>query len=202
MHLVLFLTAARILTARTHRDHFYTGVLAFLQLLAAALVSNHPSFFVFLGLFLLFAIAAFTSAEIHRAMGQPWRVARSGLRRFQWRLTALAVIISVGILSLTMVHLGGVRVVVVGRRIFRYRVGGPALVPRPPAAVRIHPPLQQPPVDERPPGWIRSRRDHPVRHVQNLPASVHPRHRARIHPAAVLVLDGPPLGSSTRATSP
>ncbi|MCC6861776.1 MAG: DUF3488 domain-containing protein [Bryobacterales bacterium] len=101
VHLVFFLTAARILTARTRRDHFYSGVLAFLQLLAAALVSNHPGFFVFLGLFLLFAIAAFTSAEIHRSMGRPWRVARSGLAWFQWRLAALAVIISVGILWLT-----------------------------------------------------------------------------------------------------
>jgi len=101
VHLVFFLAVMKVLTARTNRDHLYTAAIAFLELLAAAILSVNLNFFAFLALYLLFAIAALTSGEIHRSMSQAHATARGGLRRFHARLAALAVMVAAGILSLT-----------------------------------------------------------------------------------------------------
>jgi hypothetical protein len=101
VHLVFFLAVIQILTSRTNRDYFFMAAIAFLELLAAAILSTNSNFFLFLALYLLFAMAAFTSAEIRRSMQKKLTVARSGLRRFHPRLAALTVIITVGILGLT-----------------------------------------------------------------------------------------------------
>src|SRR6267378_688068 len=68
VHLVFFLAIIRILTAKTNRDYLYTAIIALLELLAAALLSIQLNFFLFLGSFLLFAIATLTSGEIRRAI--------------------------------------------------------------------------------------------------------------------------------------
>jgi len=101
VHLVFFLAVIKILTSSTYRDYLFTGAIAFLELLAAAILSTNSNFFLFLALYLLCAMAAFTSSEIRRSMQRPQVVARSGLRRFHPRLAALTVIITVGILTLT-----------------------------------------------------------------------------------------------------
>lgn len=101
VHLVFFLAVMKILSAKTHRDFVFTATLAFLELLAAAILSANLNFFLFLALYLFFAMAAFTSSEIRRAMERPQQVARSGLRRFHPRLSALTAFATVGILSLT-----------------------------------------------------------------------------------------------------
>ena len=46
-------------------------------------------------------MAAFTSSEIRRSVQKTRTVARSGLRRFSWRLAALTLFVTFGILSLT-----------------------------------------------------------------------------------------------------
>src|SRR5437588_3365035 len=76
VHLVVYLAVMKILTARTNRDYLYTAVIAFLEILAAAILSASLNFLLFLGLYLLCAIATFTSAEIRRAMQKPHQVAR------------------------------------------------------------------------------------------------------------------------------
>src|SRR5438477_10759773 len=48
VHLVFFLAVMKILTAQTSRDHLYTACIAFLELLAAAILSINFNFFVFL----------------------------------------------------------------------------------------------------------------------------------------------------------
>lgn len=101
VHLVFYLAVMKVLTAHTNRDYLYTAVIAFLEILAAAILSASLSFLVFLGFYLLCAIAAFTSAEIRRAMQKPHQIARSGLRSFHLRLTALAAFVTCGILLLT-----------------------------------------------------------------------------------------------------
>ena len=101
VHLVFFLAVVKILTARTNRDYLYTAMIAFLEILAAAILSASLNFLLFLALYLLSAIAAFTSAEIRRAMQKPHQIARAGLRRFHPRLAALAIFLSFGIFSLT-----------------------------------------------------------------------------------------------------
>jgi len=101
VHLVCFLAVIKILNSKTNRDYFFMATIAFLELLAAAILSTNSNFFLFLALYLLFAMAAFTSSEIRRSMQKPGAVARSGLRRFSPRLAALTAVITFGILALT-----------------------------------------------------------------------------------------------------
>ena len=101
IHLVFFLAVVKIVTARTNRDYLYAGAIAFLEILAAAIVSASLNFLLLLGVYLLCAIAAFTSAEIRRAMQKPHQIARFGPRRFHTRLVLLATSVTLGILVLT-----------------------------------------------------------------------------------------------------
>lgn len=101
IHLVFFLAVVKILTARTNRDYLYAAAIAFLEILAAAILSASLNFLLFLGVYVLCAIAAFTSAEIRRAMQKPHQIARFGPRRFHPRLAALAASVTLGILVLT-----------------------------------------------------------------------------------------------------
>jgi hypothetical protein len=101
VHLVCFLAVIKILNSKTNRDYFFMATIAFLELLAAAILSTNSNFFLFLALYLLFAMAAFTSSEIRRSMQKPGAVARSGLRRFSPRLAGLTAVITFGILALT-----------------------------------------------------------------------------------------------------
>src|ERR1035438_9359424 len=50
VHLVFFLAVMKILTAKTSRDYLYTAAIAFVELLAAALLSVNFNFFLFLAL--------------------------------------------------------------------------------------------------------------------------------------------------------
>jgi hypothetical protein len=101
VHLVFFLAVMKILTAKTNRDYFYTAAIAFVELLAAALLSIDFNFLPFLALYLLFAMAALTSGEIRRSTRQAAATARSGLKRFYLRLALHSVMVTLGILSLT-----------------------------------------------------------------------------------------------------
>jgi transglutaminase-like putative cysteine protease len=103
VHLVFFLAVVKILTAKTNRDHLYTAVIAFLELVAAAILSVNFNFFLFLALYLLFAMAALTSGEIRRSMNNTGVAftARSGFKRFHPRLATLTLIVTAGILAMT-----------------------------------------------------------------------------------------------------
>jgi transglutaminase-like putative cysteine protease len=101
VHLVFFLAIMKILTAKTNRDHLYTASIAFLELLAAAILSINFNFFVFLALYLLFAIAALSSGEIRRSMHKATATARNGPRHFHARLAVLSILVTLGILGLT-----------------------------------------------------------------------------------------------------
>jgi transglutaminase-like putative cysteine protease len=100
VHLVFFLAVIRVLTARTNRDYIYVQIIAFLELLAASVLSNKLNYFVFLALFLLFTVATFASWEIRRSIQSRTRVGR-GSPPLHWRLASLTVLVSIGILSLT-----------------------------------------------------------------------------------------------------
>ena len=101
VHLVFFLAVVKILTAKTNRDHLYTAAIAFLELLAAALLSVNFNFFLFLALYLLFAICALTSGELRRSTHRAGATARTGWRQFHPRLALLSTSITLGILGLT-----------------------------------------------------------------------------------------------------
>src|SRR5205085_1091273 len=57
VHQAFFQAILRILTAKTGHDHVVVAGIAFLELLAAAILSVNLNFFVFLALYLMFAIA-------------------------------------------------------------------------------------------------------------------------------------------------
>jgi len=102
VHLAFFLVVMKALTAKTGRDYLYLAGIAALELLAAALLSIDLKFFLALALFLLFAIAALTGAEIRRSVERAAATtARDGLRRFHPRLALLVGFIALGILALT-----------------------------------------------------------------------------------------------------
>jgi transglutaminase-like putative cysteine protease len=101
VHLVFFLAVTKLLTASSERDYSLVKVVAFLELLAASIVSGSLNFFVFLGLFIVLAVATFTSGEIRRSSRNPARLVRAGLRAANWRIAALTVCTAIGILALT-----------------------------------------------------------------------------------------------------
>ncbi|MEO8597975.1 MAG: DUF3488 and transglutaminase-like domain-containing protein [Candidatus Solibacter sp.] len=101
VHLLFFLAVMKTLTAKSNRDYLYTAVIAFLELLAAAILSINLNFFLFLALYLLFAIAALTSGEIRRSLNRSSVTARGGSRTMYPRLGALSVLVTLGILALT-----------------------------------------------------------------------------------------------------
>ena len=76
-------------------------MVAFLELLAASIVSGGANFFVFLALFLLFTIGTFASGEIRRSTRRELKVVRAGLRSIQWRVTGLTACVGLGVLVLT-----------------------------------------------------------------------------------------------------
>ncbi|MGA3204346.1 MAG: DUF3488 and transglutaminase-like domain-containing protein, partial [Bryobacteraceae bacterium] len=101
VHFIFFLLVSKVLTARTTRDFTYLKLLATLELLAAAILSTSLSFFAFLALFILFAIASFSSGEVRVSTLKQRSVVRGGLRAFPRRLGVLAVFLFVGILTMT-----------------------------------------------------------------------------------------------------
>ncbi len=101
VHLLCYLAVLRILSARTNRDYFFVKIIAFLELLAASILSANLSFFVFLAFFLIFGVATFSSSEIRRSSQLPERKVRGNLRAFHWRLAALTRVTTAGILIMT-----------------------------------------------------------------------------------------------------
>jgi transglutaminase-like putative cysteine protease len=101
VHLLFFLAVMKILTARSNRDYLYTAVIAFLEMLAAAILSIDFNFFLILALYLLFAIASLTSGEIRRSIEASAVTARSGLKSLCPRLSLLSALVALGILALT-----------------------------------------------------------------------------------------------------
>ena len=103
VHGVCFIALLKIVTAESDRDYGYVGIIAFLELLTAALLSFRAYFFAWLALFVFFAIAAFTSSEI-----------RGSLRRFEgktarpeFRFTRRLAFLTCAAAALTLVLTGG-----------------------------------------------------------------------------------------------
>src|SRR5579884_989081 len=102
VHLIVFVAFVKLLTARTNRDYFYLKLIAFLELLAACILSANLSFFVFLVLFLLLGVATFTSSEIRRSRQLRASALRGPvLRGLHRRLMGGSIAASAAILLLT-----------------------------------------------------------------------------------------------------
>jgi transglutaminase-like putative cysteine protease len=101
LHLAVLLTAFKLVTAKTPRDYLYLKVIAVTELMAAAMLAVNPEFFVFLALFLLFAVAALASGEVRRSVGAHETLARTGQRAFGRRLGITSFVLCGGILTMT-----------------------------------------------------------------------------------------------------
>ena len=100
VHLVFFLAIAKVLTASSNRDFFFLKIIAFLELLAASILSTNLSFFLFLIAFLVFTVATFSAWEI-RTAGRGHQIVRGGMPGVSRRLTVLTAFSTAGILLLT-----------------------------------------------------------------------------------------------------
>lgn len=101
VHLVFFVAIVKIVTGRSDRDYLFLKLIAFLELLAACVLSTRFNFFVFLLLFLVLGVATFTSDEIRHSGGRrPSTVRISGGSLFV-RLSGVVLSVSFGILMIT-----------------------------------------------------------------------------------------------------
>ncbi|MEO8096592.1 MAG: DUF3488 and transglutaminase-like domain-containing protein [Acidobacteriota bacterium] len=107
VHMIFFVAVIKIITARTARDFAYVKAIAVLELLSAATLSTHLSFFVFLATFVLSAIAAFASGEVVRssesaaASSPTAAISSAGVRGFPRRLVFLTAALFCAILTMT-----------------------------------------------------------------------------------------------------
>jgi transglutaminase-like putative cysteine protease len=101
VHLVFFVAVIKILTASTNRDYFLLKIIAFLELLAACVLSERVNFFVFLLFFLILGVATFASGEIRQSRQRRITVAKTSARGLSLRLAAVAIFVSVAILVIT-----------------------------------------------------------------------------------------------------
>ena len=101
IHLVFFVAVVKILTARTDRDYLFLKVIAFLELLAACIVSASFNFFVFLLLFLVLGVATFASSEIRQSRKRGVSPARISGAAVTGRLVGVVLAVSLAILVIT-----------------------------------------------------------------------------------------------------
>ncbi len=101
VHLVFFTAGLKLISARRSRDYVLVSVLAFIALLSAAILSANLTFFVFLTLFVLFAVSALAAGEIRGSIREPHTVTRTGVRWLSLRIAASAAWMAVGVFALT-----------------------------------------------------------------------------------------------------
>ncbi|HMD50782.1 MAG TPA: DUF3488 domain-containing protein, partial [Bryobacteraceae bacterium] len=101
VHLVFFVAIVKIVTGRSDRDYLFLKLIAFLELLAACVLSTRFNFFVFLLLFLVLGVATFTSDEIRHSRARRQSVVRISGGSLFVRLSGVVLSVSFGILVIT-----------------------------------------------------------------------------------------------------
>src|SRR5258708_3559379 len=94
VHLVFFVAVIKILTASTNRDYFLLKIIAFLELLAACVLSERVNFFVFLLFFLILGVATFASGEIRQSRQRRITEAKTSGRGLSFGLAAATIILA------------------------------------------------------------------------------------------------------------
>lgn len=100
IRLVLFLAVVKLLASGSGRDYFHLGVIAFLELLSAAVLTTSPAFLGFLALFVLLAVAARASYEVCGA--NTTTPAPAPAARLSSRLAVTSVALVASIVPLTL----------------------------------------------------------------------------------------------------
>ncbi len=107
-HLVFFVLIIKLFSARTNRDYLYLALLAFVQMLLAAILTIDTSFLLFFLVFLMLGIATFTSYEIRRSYeraGVPVEVAGPPMIRglgVTAGIVALGIVLVAGVIFFTI----------------------------------------------------------------------------------------------------
>jgi transglutaminase-like putative cysteine protease len=102
IHLLFVAVFLKLLSIRTERDFLYLRILAFLEIMAGAMISAHAAFSFFLFAFLLCGMANFAAGEIRSAAGQSRQVSREALPFFAGRLLKLTTGVSFGVVLVTV----------------------------------------------------------------------------------------------------
>jgi len=84
VHLVLFIMVVKMFSVQRDRDHMYLAIIAFLSVLAAAVLTVDAIFFASFCVFLLLAASTFISMEIRRSSARA--TATSPAQPNTWRL--------------------------------------------------------------------------------------------------------------------
>ena len=100
-HLVLLLAAIQVVAADGRRGHLATAAISFAELAAAAVLSLSSGFLAALALYMGFAVAVLTSAEIRRSLLRATSPARGGTRGLALSLASQAAAMTLGIVALT-----------------------------------------------------------------------------------------------------
>jgi protein-glutamine gamma-glutamyltransferase len=107
IHLILFATIVRLLSARSNRDYAFLAVLAVASMLGSAILTVETSFLIALGVFLVLSVSTFVALEIRRsATGAVSPVLDPGsvaARRLNRALGITSVLVAAGVLAAGMV---------------------------------------------------------------------------------------------------
>jgi transglutaminase-like putative cysteine protease len=101
IHLVFFVAVVKILSGHTNRDYLFLKLIAFLELLAACIVSASFNFFVFLLLFLVLGVGTFAAGEIRQSQQRAPSYALQTGAGVPGRLIAIVVCVSLSIMTIT-----------------------------------------------------------------------------------------------------
>lgn len=102
IHLLFAAVFLKLLSVRTERDFLYLRILAFLEIMAGAMLSAHAAFSLFLFAFLMCGMANFAAGEIRSAARMSAQVSREALPSFAARLLRLTSGVSLGVVLVTV----------------------------------------------------------------------------------------------------
>jgi len=110
VHLVFFLSSLMLLRARTARDVFFMNLVALMEVMAGSLFAEGVAYLVFLGAFLIFAIAVMAGSEIRSSLSKSTRPRDFGLPGMERRLIVVSGMVFTGVLVI-----GGLMFIVLPR---------------------------------------------------------------------------------------
>jgi transglutaminase-like putative cysteine protease len=90
VHLVLFVMVVRLFSAQRDRDHYFLSVIAFLMVLAAAVLTVNSIFLLAFAGFMLMAVATFILMEMRRASAKATIAAKDSTDNRAYRKMAFA----------------------------------------------------------------------------------------------------------------
>jgi len=109
VHLVLFVMVVRLFSAQRDRDHYFLSVIAFLMVLAAAVLTVNSIFLLAFAGFMLMAVATFILMEMRRASAKATIAAKDSPDTRAYRKMALSLAtVAPGIVLFILLGAGGI----------------------------------------------------------------------------------------------